>query len=430
MKKLVCVMLAALVLMSMASVVAEQDKYAVTEPITIQFWHTHEEKFAENLQYMFDEFKKVQPLVTVEPVYVGSYTDMNERLISAIAANDVPAICTSNTSYPAIYGESGICEVLDPYIAASGYDVADFGEGLIASSSYAGEQISLPYLISTQVLYYNKTVTDAEGLELPKTLDEMGAFLEKATVFNADGTTKRYGTVFAGWDYWYFEMLYKNNGVEVVNADATATDVNGEAAVAITQQLKEWIDKGYAYFAYGTGASADMRQSFWDGNAVSVFHTSSLYDTYVEQGGDKFEVGMAWLPGGNDGETFTSEVGGAVVLIPAKASQAQKNAAWQLMSFMTSPEINLYWADKTGYFPTRQSVMDTPEYAEYLSRKPAMQSVVSMSSWINPRHQAPVYNTAANLWRDSLAKILVEGAPVEDTLNSVADEITELLEDQ
>ena len=74
--------------------------------------------------------------------------------------------------------------------------------------------------------------------------------------------------------------------------------------------------------------------------------------------------------------------------------------------------------------------MDTPEYAEYLSRKPAMQSVVSMSSWINPRHQAPVYNTAANLWRDSLAKILVEGAPVEDTLNSVADEITELLEDQ
>lgn len=430
MKKWLATLLTLAMFLSLASGLAEANRYAVTEPITIQFWHTHEERFAENLQYMFDEFKKVQPLITVEPVYIGSYADMNERLISAIAAGDVPAIATSNTSYPAAYGESGILEVLDPYIAATGFDVADFGEGLIASTSYDGEQIALPYLISTQVLYYNKTAAEAEGIEIPKTLDEMGPFLEKATKFNADGSTARWGTIFAGWDYWYFEMLYKNNGVLVVDVENNTTDVNSDAAVAITEQLKEWVDKGYAYFAYGTGASSTMRQAFWDGNAFSVFHTSSLYDTYVSSVGDKFEVGMAWLPGGNDGETFTSEVGGAVILIPEKASQAQKNAAWELMQFMTSPEINLYWADKTGYFPTRQSVMGTPEYEEYLSRKPAMQSVVSMASWINPRNQAPAYDTAANLWRDALAKILVEGAPVRQTLDMVAGEITELLEDQ
>jgi len=430
MKRLFAVLLALAMMLSMASVLAEADKYAVKEPITIQFWHTHEERFAENLQYMFDKFREVQPLITVEPVYIGSYTDMNERLISAIAANDVPAICTSNTSYPAAYGESGICEILDPYIAATGYDAADFGEGLIASTSYGGKQICLPYLISTQVLYYNKTAADAEGLTIPKTLDGMDAFLEKATLFNPDGTTKRYGTILGGWDYWYFEMLYKNNGVKVVDPETMTTDLNGEAAVKITEKLKSWVDKGYAYYAYGTGASSTMRQTFWDGNAMSVFHTSSLYDTYVANVKGAFEVGMAWLPGGNDGETFTSEVGGAVLLIPEKASQAQKNAAWQLMTFLTSPEINLYWADKTGYFPTRQSVTSTPAYAEYLSRKPAMESVVTMSSWINPRNQVPVYDTCANLWRDALAKILVEGAPVQATLDTLAEEVTELLEDQ
>jgi len=430
MKRLLIALMALMMLLSLTSALAEADKYAVTEPITIQFWHTHEERFAENLQYMFDEFKKVEPLITVEPVYIGSYADMNERLISAIAANDVPAIASSNTSYPAAYGASGICEILDPYIAATGFDAADFGEGLLASTSYDGEQISLPYLISTQVMYYNKTLADAEGIEMPKTFDQMDAFLEKATLKNEDGTTKRWGTIFGGWDYWYTEMLFKNNGVKIVDNDTNTTDVNSEQAVKITNKLKEWVDKGYAYYAYGTGASSTMRQTFWDGNAFSVFHTSSLYDTYVDQVKGTFEVGMAWLPGGEDGETFTSEVGGAVLLIPAKASQAQKNAAWKLMAFMTSPEINLYWADKTGYFPTRQSVVGTPEYEEYLSRKPAMQSVVSMSSWINPRNQAPIYDTCANLWRDALAKILVEGAPVQETLDQVAMEITELLEDQ
>ena len=262
--------------------------------------------------------------------------------------------------------------------------------------------------------------------------DEMDAFLEKATIFNEDGTTKRYGTVFGGWDYWYYEMLYKNNGVETVTADGT-TDVNSAKSVEITTKIKEWIDKGYAYYAYGTNASTNMRQLFWDGGAFSVFHTSSMYDTYltnVAASADPFEVGMAWLPGGSDGESFKSEVGGSAILIPAAASQAEKNAAWQFMMFMTSPEINLYWADKTGYFPTRASVQGTPEYEEYLSRKPAMADVVSMSSWINPRNQNPAYDACANLWRHALAQIFNEGAPIQETLDALAVEIQETLDDQ
>ena len=247
----------------------------------------------------------------------------------------------------------------------------DFGEGLIASTSFDGEQICLPYLISTQVMYYNKDMAAAEGIEMPKTVADMDAFLEKATLFNEDGTTKRYGTVFGGWDYWYYEMLYKNNGVQLVLEDGT-TDINSEKSVEITNKIKEWIDKGYAYYAYGTGASSDMRQLFWDGGAFSVFHTSSLYDTYVnkvKESANPFEVGMAWSPGSEDGTIFKSEVGGSVILIPASATQAEKNAAWQFLMFMTSPEINLYWADKTGDFPTRASVQGTPEYQDYLCRR-------------------------------------------------------------
>lgn len=73
--------------------------------------------------------------------------------------------------------------MLDPYIDAYDYDLEDFGEGLIASTSYEDEQICLPYLISTQVMYYNKTAAEEEGITMPKTFDEMEAFLEKATIF-------------------------------------------------------------------------------------------------------------------------------------------------------------------------------------------------------------------------------------------------------
>ncbi|HBK67056.1 MAG TPA: ABC transporter substrate-binding protein [Firmicutes bacterium] len=430
MKKTITMMLAAIMMLSVVGIATTQtSKYDVTQPITITWWHAHEDQWNQYLNYMVEQFHKQNPLITVKPVYIGAYAEINTQLIAAVASGDVPALCTANTSYPASYGAAGICEILDPYIKAYGFDIADFGEGLIASTSYEGKQICLPYLISTQVMYYNKTMADAEGITMPKTFNEMEAFLKKATIFNKDGSTARYGAVFGGWDYWYYEMLYKNNGVEVVCKDGLTTDVNSKISVEITSKIKEWIDKGYAYYAYGTGASANMRQLFWDGGAFSVFHTSSLYDTYVQQTKGAFEVGMAWLPGGMDGKSFKSEVGGAAILIPAVASQRQKNAAWQFMMFMASPEINLYWADKTGYFPTRQSVIGTREYEKYLERKPAMSNVVSMSSWINPRNQHPAYDTVANEWRHALARIFNEGAPVKATLDDLAKTITEILED-
>ena len=426
MKKTLSSLLLIFVLLS-GTVIANTNPYEVTEPIKIEWWHAHEDHMTPYLNHMVELFHEQNPLITVEPVYIGHYTEIQTQLIAAIASNTVPALAVVEASQPAHYGASGVAEVLDPYIVASGYDIEDFGEGLIASTSYQGKQVTLPYLISTQVMYYNKTMADAENITMPKTFADMDAFLEKATIFNEDGTTARYGTVFGGWNYWYYETLYMNNGVEVILEDGMTTDLNGDAAVYVTNKIKEWIDKGYAYFAYGTGSSSNMRQLFWDGGAFSVFHTSSLYDAYVEQ--TSFEVGMAWLPGSSDGTSFKSEVGGAVLVIPSVASQRQKNAAWQFVQFITSPEINLYWASKTGYLPTRQSVTETADYAEYLANKPAMANIIAMGSWIYPLNQNPAYHTVANHWRDALARIFNEGAPVKSTLDSLAREVEEILED-
>lgn len=41
---------------------------------------------------------------------------------------DAPTPCTANTSYPAVYGAAGICEILDPYIKAYDFDIADFAD--------------------------------------------------------------------------------------------------------------------------------------------------------------------------------------------------------------------------------------------------------------------------------------------------------------
>ena len=351
---------------------ADPANYEVTEPITITWWHALEEQYTDTVEQIVNDFNNSQDLITVQAEYVGSYSDVNEALVAAHAAGSgLPAITVANTPYVAEYGAGGLTEDLTPYIEATGYDVEDFGDGMIAASQYEGKQVSLPFLISTQIMFYNKDMADEMGITMPTTWEEMDTFMQEGTVKAADGSTETYATIIPGWDQWYFETFYLNQGVKIINDDQVTTDLDSETAVAIAAKMKEWCDNGYTYWT-GTAddASSNMRNNFISGKALSVIHTTSLYDTYVDQ--CDFEVGMAWLPGA---ETKNQEIGGCVLLIPAKNDQATKNAAWQFMQYLCSKDVNMTWAEGTGYMPTRKSVLETEEGQAFLEKKPAFQAI-------------------------------------------------------
>lgn len=149
---------------SAAPETVDPSKYEVTEPITITWWHALESQYDELVADVVKKFNATQNLITVEAQYIGSYKDINEALVAAHAAGTgLPAVAVANTDYVASYGDSGLYENLDPYIAGTGYDVDDFSAGLLLSSQHEGKQVALPFLHSTQVIYYNKTMADENG---------------------------------------------------------------------------------------------------------------------------------------------------------------------------------------------------------------------------------------------------------------------------
>ena len=395
--------------------------YEVTEPIEIVWWHALEDQYSELVAEVVDGFNASQDLITVKAEYIGSYKDINEKLVAANAAGTgLPAVCVANTDYVASYGESGVFEVLDPYIAASGYDVNDFSAGLLLSSQCQGKQVAMPFLHSTQVIYYNKTLADANDIEVPTKIEDFEAFLEAGAK-----ATGGYGTVVPGWDQWYFETLYLNEGVDIITADNTC-DLNGEAALAVTTRIKGWCDSGLAYLAVGTDASATMRQKFYDGQTFSVMHTSSLYNNYVNK--CDFEVGMAWYPVGTTGDKY-SEVGGCVLGIPANNDQATKNAAWQFLQYLVGKEVNMKWAKGTGYMPTRKSVLETAEGVAFLQEKPAFQCIFDNLDLINPRIQNGSWSELATTWKTYMDIIMNQKGDIVEQSDLMVEEIDEILDD-
>lgn len=404
-----------------SSEAVDPSKYEVTEPITITWWHALESQYDELVADVVKKFNATQKLITVEAQYIGSYKDINEALVAAHAAGTgLPAVAVANTDYVASYGDSGLYENLDPYIVGTDYDVDDFSAGLLLSSQYKGKQVALPFLHSTQVIYYNKTMADANGWKIPEKIEDFTPFL--AEVHSKKGI---YGTVVPGWDQWYFETLYLNEGVQIITGDNDC-DLNGDAALGVTKMIKGWCDAGDAYFASGTDASATMRQNFYDQKTFSVMHTSSLYNNYVSKCPD-FEVGMAWYPAATTGDK-NSEVGGCVLGIPSKNDQATKNAAWQFLQFLCGKEVNMEWAEGTGYLPTRNSVLDTEEGKKFLEKKPAFQCIFDNLNLINPRIQNAAWSELATTWKNYMEIMMNQGGDITSGSNDMVTEINEILE--
>ena len=405
-----------------SSEAVDPSKYEVTEPITITWWHALESQYDELVADVVKKFNATQKLITVEAQYIGSYKDINEALVAAHAAGTgLPAVAVANTDYVASYGDSGLYENLDPYIVGTDYNVDDFSAGLLLSSQYKGKQVALPFLHSTQVIYYNKTMADANGWKIPEKIEDFTPFL--AEVHSKKGI---YGTVVPGWDQWYFETLYLNEGVQIITGDNDC-DLNGDAALGVTKMIKGWCDAGDAYFASGTDASATMRQNFYDQKTFSVMHTSSLYSNYVSKCPD-FEVGMAWYPAATTGDK-NSEVGGCVLGIPSKNDQATKNAAWQFLQFLCGKEVNMEWAEGTGYLPTRNSVLDTEEGKKFLEKKPAFQCIFDNLNLINPRIQNAAWSELATTWKNYMEIMMNQGGDITSGSNDMVTEINEILED-
>ena len=400
---------------------ADPGQYEVTEPITIIWWHALEDQYSADVERIVKGFNESQDLITVEAQYIGAYKDVNEALVSAHAAGSgLPAVCVANTDYVAQYGANGVFENLDPYIAGTGYDVNDFSTGLLLSSQYEGKQVAMPFLHSTQVIYYNKTMADEKGITIPEKIEDFEAFL-KAGAEACGG----YGTMIPGWDQWYFETLYLNEGVKIITDDNTC-DLAGDTALKVTQQFRDWYDAGLIAWPFGPDASAGMRQTFYDGKTFSVMHTSSLYNNYVDK--CDFEVGMAWYPAATTGGK-NSEVGGCVLGIPAKNDQATKNAAWQFLQYLVGKEVNMDWAKVTGYIPTRNSVLTTDEGVKFLEEKPAFKCVFDNLNLINPRIQNAAWSELATTWKNYMDTIINQGGDVNSESEAMQEEIDEILAD-
>jgi len=111
---IISLMLTATICLSLIKVVP-----SLAEVITINFWHNYTGAGEVVLKEMIKEFESQHPNIKVNATFVaitGSYAQMSEKVLTAIAGGNPPDVMVFNRPYISEWAMNGALIPLDEYV--------------------------------------------------------------------------------------------------------------------------------------------------------------------------------------------------------------------------------------------------------------------------------------------------------------------------
>lgn len=351
--------------------------------VKITFMHIHGGTAGEVMNKVVDDFNKKQDKIEVTPLYVdGIYEGVLEKLQALAATNQLPEITQCGYQYTNFMVENMPIVPVYKFIEEEKYDTSDYYPTVLDLGKYKdGKQYGLCIAVSNPVLYYNKDLFKAAGLDPekpPTTFDEVRECAKKIAKDDVAGVY---------FDYrisgnWLFQAMVESFGGKMVADDYKSVAFDGENGVRALQYLTDLVN-------------TDKTMPNIDNNQAMQSFTSGKLGMYVNtvaymsalQKNAKFNVGITKFP--LDGNHPRKIPGGGNNGFILKTTPEKEKAAWEFLKYLSSPEGTTAIARGMGYMAVRKSAVEnenlmgkylkvenSPAYTPYLQ-------VDDMTQWNN-----------------------------------------------
>ena len=375
-----------------------------------------------------DDFEQANPDISVNAIYAGNYNDARVKALAALKSGDPAQLSVMfSIDVHELIDLDAIVPFDDVVTTQEEKDwLGSFYPALMENGKVDGKTYGVPFQRSTIVMYYNKDMFRAAGLdpEKPPTsweeLTEVGAALTKK---NADGNVEQWGAMIpsTGYQYWMFGALTKQQGQVLMNQDGNETYFNHPKVI---NALEFWKDLGtkHAVMPEGIIEWGTLRQNFLEQKTAIMWHSTGNLTT-VKNNAD-FDFGVAMLPAGSE---LGSPTGGGNFYLFKAASDAERAASLKLVRFMTSPEQASSWSIQTGYMGVSPDAYETAELQEYVKTFPpaavARDQLQHATAELST-HQA---GRVRKLLDDAIQSVLSGQSTAEEALNGAQKQAERIL---
>ncbi|WP_253448921.1 sn-glycerol-3-phosphate ABC transporter substrate-binding protein UgpB [Halomonas sp. Y3] len=344
--------------------------------VEVQWWHAMGGELGEILEGITEEFNASQDDYRVNPSYRGNYTETMTGAIAAFRARQQPHILqvfevgtgTMMAAEGAIYP---IHELMEDHGRA--FEREAFLPAVVGYyTDTRGNMLSFPFNSSTPILYLNRDAFEAAGLSgTPETWEE----IVKASRRLRESGAARCGFT-TSWPSWVmlenFSAMHnsplgtRENGFGGLDTEFV---FDNDLVASHWDNLKAWQDEGVFRWG-GPGPGDDAAPMFYSGECA-MFFGSSASRAGVLANAD-FEVGFAMQPyyAEVEGAPQNSIIGGATLWALQGHSDEEYEAVAAFFEYLSRPEVQADWHQRTGYLPITQAAWELSETQGFYAENP------------------------------------------------------------
>lgn len=317
------------------------------------------------METLADEYGKANDLaIIVQPQ--GNYDEMVKKVQAGIAANIVPdlAILGQRHGIPQIADSGKLIPLWDLVQADPSFGADDFLPAFWQKFTYKGKVQTTPFINSSPVLHYNRTLLKAAGLnpdEPPENWEQLVDAARELTVREGSDVVQ-WGLNTESDTPWYaYALIWQNGGALLSGSDEPT--FNQAMGVGAIQFWRDWVHNQRVMPPL---QHQNAKTDFIAGKVAMLFSSSASTGGLERDIGDRFEYGVARFPGN---KVRAVPVGGASLGI-FRSDASHETTAWNFVKWLTSPETNARISRETGYVAIREATLDLPEMKEYLAENP------------------------------------------------------------
>jgi sn-glycerol 3-phosphate transport system substrate-binding protein len=355
----------------------------------IQWWHSMTGALNDRVVEIATKFNDSQADYKVVPVFKGTYPESMTAAVAAFRSGKAPHILQVFEVGTAtmMAGTKAIKPVYE--VMAQAGEKFDTNAYMPAVASYysdtQGRMLSMPFNSSTPVFFYNKDAFKKAGLDPnkpPKTWDEAQ---EAALKLRDAGVPCSFTT---GWQSWVQletmsawhnqEFASKQNGFGGHDAKLS---FNTQLMIRHIAKLDSWVNS--RLFTYA-GRRNEPEAKFYAGDCAMLTSSSAAYANIKRNA--KFEFGVAPLPYYDDvrGAPQNTIIGGASLWVMAGHKPDEYKGVAKFFTFLSSPEVQADWHQKTGYVPITKAAYELTKKQGYYDANPGTDVAIQELLLKNP----------------------------------------------
>ena len=249
-----------------------------TDPLEITLWDISTEDPSKTIcEDAVARFMADYPNITVNEVHQQN-DNYKQQLVVAMSSKQAPDMYIHWGGGPmAEYYKSGFVNDLTDMFNT--YDHPDFIDAAVAQSSFDGKVLAIPFGgLSGCDIFYNKTIFEEVGIEVPQTIDELEAACDKLLEAGYVPFSLANGSKWTGSMY-YMYLVARHSGNDEFNAAYAQEDggsFTSDAFIWAGEKIQDWVEKGYFNEGFNSLVTdnGEDRALLYDNTCAMMLHGS------------------------------------------------------------------------------------------------------------------------------------------------------------